>query len=567
MKKLRWQLLVVALALVVIIVLLLSQQPELLPGSKPIDEPVTGGVYTEALLGSFGRLNPLLDYYNSADRDIDHLIYSSLVKFDDRGLPEGDLADTWGISQDGKVYNFSIRANANWHDGQPVTSDDIVFTIDLMRNEAIPIPADLRSFWDQVEVRVLDEKTLQFHLPEPFAPFLDYLTFGILPVQQLGDVPAEQIVNSDFNLHPIGSGPFRYDTLLVENDEIKGVVLSSFDGYYKDKPFLDQVVFKYYQDPVSALFALQQGEVMGISKLSDDVLDEALKSPAINVYTGRLPQLNLIFFNLDASDKPFLQDVAVRRALFLGLNRNWIIDRIMKGQAIIAHGPIFPESWAYYEAIEKFSFDTEKAISILKQAGYTIPAEGGAVRAKDGVTLSFELVHPDMEPYPQIAQKIQADWRNLGVEVKLIPASYEDLITKYLERRNYDAALVEINFMRSPDPDPYPFWHQAQANVGQNYSQWSDRQASEYLEQARVTVDIAERTKRYRNFQVRFASELPALPLFYPVYSFGVSNQVQGVRMGPFYDISDRFNWITSWYLYSTTVSETTPETDVTPSP
>lgn len=565
MKKLRWQLLVVALALVAIAVLLLSQQPELLPGSEPVVEPVTGGVYTEALLGSFGRLNPLLDYYNLADRDIDRLIYSSLVKFDHRGLPQGDLVDTWGISQDDKIYNFSIRADANWHDGQPVTSDDIVFTVDLMRDEAMPIPDDLRKFWEQVEVKVLDEKTLQFHLPEPFSPFLDYLTFGVLPIHRLGDVPVEEIIDSDFNLQPVGSGPFKFESIIVENETIAGVILSRFDGYYKDKAFLEQVVFRYYQDPVSALFALQQGEVMGISQITHDVLGEALQSPTVDVYTGRLPELNLIFFNLDASDKPFLQDAVVRRALLTGLNRSWIIDRIMGGQAILAHGPVFPESWAYYEAIEQISFDTDRAINMLKQAGYTVPAEGGAIRAKDGIALSLELVHPDADPYPQIAEKIRSDWLLLGVEVNLVPVTYDELIDDYLEPRDYEAALVEINLTNSPDPDPYPFWHQAQADVGQNYTQWNDRQASEYLEQARVTVDIPERTRRYRNFQVRFAAELPALPLFYPVYSFGVSEQIQGVSVGPFYDTSDRFSTITSWFLYST-ASDTELE-EVTPTP
>jgi peptide/nickel transport system substrate-binding protein len=125
----------------------------------------------------------------------------------------------------------------------------------------------------------------------------------------------------------------------------------------------------------------------------------------------------------------------------------------------------------------------------------------------------------------------------------------------YLEPRDYQAALVELNLARSPDPDPYPFWHQSQIISGQNYSQWDDRQVSEYLEQARVTDDMSERAKRYRNFQVRFASELPALPLFYPVYSYGVDSEVRGVSMGPLYDTSDRFNNLASWFLITSPVA------------
>ena len=207
MKRLRWQLLIVLVALIAIGVLLLSQQQPVIQGSEPETEPLSGGVYTEALIGSPGRLNPLLDYYNQADHDIDRLIYSGLVRFNDRGLPLGDLAETWGISVDGKVYNFSIRANANWHDGQPVTSDDIIFTIELIREDDIPLPDDLRTFWKQVDVVAIDEKTLQFILPEPFAPFLDYLTFGVLPGHILGCLSVEEIIDADFNLSPVGSGP------------------------------------------------------------------------------------------------------------------------------------------------------------------------------------------------------------------------------------------------------------------------------------------------------------------------------------------------------------------------
>jgi peptide/nickel transport system substrate-binding protein len=135
------------------------------------------------------------------------------------------------------------------------------------------------------------------------------------------------------------------------------------------------------------------------------------------------------------------------------------------------------------------------------------------------------------------------------VDVQLKPVSYDELITDHLEPRDYQAALVDLNLTGSPDPDPYPFWDQAQITNGQNYSQWDDRQASEYLERARITADIGERARAYRNFQVRFTNEMPALPLFYPVYSYAVDADVQGVTIGPLYDLSDRLSTITSWFL------------------
>jgi peptide/nickel transport system substrate-binding protein len=569
MKKLRWPLLIALLALVAIAVLLVGRQPALLP-VQPVVEPVTGGVYTEALIGQFMRLNPVLDYFNWADRSVNRLLFGSLLRFDDRGLPQADLADSWGISRDGIVYNFSLRQTAIWHDGQPVTSDDVIFTIELLRNEATPLPEDLRELWKQIEVRRLDEKTLQFRLPEPFSPFLDYLTFGILPAHLLADLVYEEMVASPFNMSPVGSGPYRFNRLIVENGQIVGVILSSFKDYYGTLPFIEQIAFRYYPDAQSAFSAYQAGEVLGISEVSTEILSQALAAPGLNLHTGRLPQLSLVFLNLDNPQAPFLQDPAVRRALYLGLNRQWMIDRIYNGQGIIADGVIFPGTWAYFEGIERVPFDPEQAIALLREAGYTIPAEGGEIRQnEEGVRLELELLYPIDAQGQALAEAIQDNWARLGVAANLKGVTYTTLVADHLDTRLYQAALVDLNFSRSPDPDPYPFWHQAQISGGQNYARWDDRAASEYLEQARVTVDLAERTRLYNNFQVRFNQELPALPLFYPVYTYAVDEEVQGIRMGPLFDFSDRFATITEWFLLTrrTTGEETSIPLTQTPIP
>jgi peptide/nickel transport system substrate-binding protein len=569
MKKLRWPITIVILALTAIGVLLLTRQSTLPPAIPEEIQPVTGGVYIEALVGKISRLNPLLDLYNPSDHDIDRLIYSSLVRFDDRGLPLGDLAESWGISMDGTVYNFSIREEALWHDGKPVTSEDIIFTVEMMRSEESIIAADVRELWNSVEVISLDAKTIQFRLPEPFAPFMDYLTFGIVPQHVWGGLTHAEMVASPFNLQPVGSGPYYLENLNVEDGEIKGLVLRAFQGYYGKAAFIEQIVFQYLPDSRSALEAYRRDEVMGISRITTDVLPDALKEPNLRLYTGRLPELSMIFINLDNPDVPFLADVDVRRALFLGLNRQWMIDNLLDGQAILADGPVFPNTWAYYDGIEQVQYAPDEAVALLKRAGYTIPAEGGSVRTnEDGLALRLELVYPDNDVHAALAETIQSNWEKLGVEVSLIAAPYEDLLESYLEPRLYQLALIDLNLVRSPDPDPYPFWHQTQITGGQNYSKWDDFQVSEYLEQGRVIVDIGERTKNYRNFQVRFTQELPALPLFYPVYVYGVDAEVQGVQMGPLFDASDRFSMINSWYLVARRseaaagqpVDEATPE-------
>ena len=437
----------------------------------------------------------------------------------------------------------------------------------MLKNPDLPIPGDLRAFWEQIEVEAFDEYTLQFRLLEPFAPFLDYLSFGILPAHLLEGIPPAELLNHPFNKAPVGSGPYQFERLLVENGVITGVALSAFDDYYEGRPFIDQIVFRYFPTSADAFMAYQQGEIQGVASIEPDVLPQALKEPNLDMYTGRLPQLCLILLNLDSAEAPYFGDASFRRALLMGLNRQWMVDRILDSQATLADGPIFPNTWAYYEDIPRIEYNPEEALEAIKAAGYTIPAEGGEVRSnEDGEFLSFSLVHPPDEPYPSLAQAIQKNWAALGIEVELEAVPYQELIENHLEPRSYDAALIDLDLFRSPDPDPYPFWHQTQTTGGQNYAMWDDRQASEYLEQARILVDPIERTRLYRNFQVRFVNEMPALPLFYPMYTYGVDAEIQNVQIGPIFDTPDRFATVTEWFLFSEsaggTVKEITPTAD-----
>jgi len=546
MKKLRWQFLVVALTLIVVAVLLLTQQQPLVNPILP--QPASGGIYTEALIGSFGRLNPLLDLNNPADRDVDRLLFSSLLKFDPQGIPQPDLAESWGVSADGKIYNITLRANANWDDGSPVTSDDVLFTLSLLRSQDSAFPPDVRSLWDGVQITRLNDKNIKFVLPEPFVPFLDYLTFGILPKHLLESVAADQLASNGFNLAPVGSGPYKFDHLMIENGKIAGVVLTASKTYYGQVPFIDQVVFRYYPNSQAALTAYQAGEVLGISEITQDVLPSALAETNLALYSSRLPRLTMIFLNLGDKTLPFFQDKNVRNALMLGLNRQWMVDNLVGGQGIVANSPILPGTWAYYDGVTQIDFDPDAAGAALKSAGYVLTANSN-VRAKDNVPLSFSLAYLDDDLHDQLAKTIQQDWAAIGVDVTLKAVSYDSLINNYLTPRTYQAVLADLDLSRSYDPDPYPFWHQAEITGGQNYSQWDNRTASEYLEQARVTADSGVRLRLYRNFQVVFASELPALLLYYPVYTFAVDQRVQGVQAVPLFEPADRFNGISSWYL------------------
>jgi len=544
-------------------VLLIIQQMDTDDNVVSTPSPITGGIYTEALIGEFMRLNPFLDIYNQSDHAVDQLLFNGLVRFDSKGIPQTDLAESWGVSKNGTVYNFSLRSDVYWHDGEVFDSSDVMFTIGLLQSDHGLIPEDLRNFWSEVEVVALSDSQLQFLLPEPFAPFLDYLSFGILPEHLLGGLTLEEMIDHPFNLAPVGTGPFRFQRLLVENDRIVGVVVEAFEEYYLDRPYLDEIVFRFYPTSEDALTAYQSGEVEGIGDVEDSILSDILAEPDLAIYTAREPLLTMVYLNLNNPEVGFLQNPDFRRAMMASINRDLIIENVYHGQAVPANGPIIPGTWAYYNDLEKITYDMIEAERLFEATGVTYDADGKVYLTEDDLEVAITLLHPDTAEHTAIAQQIQSDWGALGILVELEAKPYDEVLSD-LEARDYQTALVDINLTNSPDPDPYPFWGQAQMKSGQNYAEWDNRSASEYLEQARMTVDMGERERLYRNFQVLFMRELPSLPLFYPVFTYAITDDIKGVNMGPVFDPADRFNSVNSWYILS---GKDTAPTQITEEP
>jgi len=548
MKKFRWQLLIILITGLIVGILLIIQQMDDEEEMTATPSPISGGIYTEGLVGSFMRLNPFLDVYNPPDHAVGRLIFNGLIRFDARGVPQADLAESWGVSLDGTVYNFSLREDVYWHDGEVFTSSDVLFTIDYLQSQHALIPEDLRAFWSQVEVVVLSERQMQFLLPEPFAPFLDYLTFGILPEHILSGIDLDEMVDHPFNLAPVGTGPFRFQRLLVENNQIVGVVLEAFDAYFLGRPYLDEIILRYYPSAQEVLAAYRRGEVEGIGDVHASILEDVLGEPGLSLYTAREPLLTIVYLNLDNPPVGFLQDPDMRLALMASINRARMIEKVFGGQAIPANGPIMPGSWAYYNDLESITYDPVEAKRLFESTGVTYDEESGRFLSDAGLEIALTLLHPSTEKHREIAELIKEDWEALGIEVTLVSKPY-DQVLEDLAQRAYETALVEINLMRSPDPDPYPFWGQAQVASGQNYAEWDNRSASELLEQARMTVDMGERERLYRNFQVLFMREMPSLPLFYSTYTYAISTDINGVTLGPIFEPGDRFNNVHLWFV------------------
>jgi peptide/nickel transport system substrate-binding protein len=243
-----------------------------------------------------------------------------------------------------------------------------------------------------------------------------------------------------------------------------------------------------------------------------------------------------------------------------------MVNELLRGQAVVANSPVMPGSWAYNLDLSATPYNPAEAESLLTAAGWVLPqgiAPGSPdyVRQKNNVLLKFTLTVANDDLHLALAQSAQRTWAALGIQVEIVPAEPASLLSQSLAPRAYQALLADFSLAGTPDPDPYPLWHETQAESGQNYSGWTDRAASQWLEQARITSNLSARARLYQQFQARFADQVPALLLYYPVYTYAIDAKVNGVRLGPLTEPSDRFATLPGWFTETRRVVVEQPAT------
>jgi peptide/nickel transport system substrate-binding protein len=299
---------------------------------------------------------------------------------------------------------------------------------------------------------------------------------------------------------------------------------------------------RFYPDHQSLLPAYDRGEIDGVSWIWPEEIPEATKRTDLQLFSAPLSGYTLVYLNLQNANLPFFKEAPVRQALMLALDRQALVDSVLNGQGLVAHSPILPANWAYDPQVTQYDYDLDRARQLLDEAGW-LDSDGDSVRERDGVKLAFVLLGNDQ---PMIGA-LAAAWAAIGVKAEAQVVTLPGLTSDFLLPRTFDAALVHWEL--SGDPDPYPLWHSTQIKAGQNYAGWEDRAADEAIERARAISDRDLRRGYYVEFQRQFAAEVPALLLYYPVYTYGVRNKVHDVQMGPLNSPGDRFQSIANWYI------------------
>ncbi len=506
--------------------------------------PEVGGKYIEGVVGTPQFINPLLAQANQVDQDLVALIFNGLTRADGQGNLVPDLAKSWLISEDGLRYDFQLRQDVRWQDGAPFTADDVFFTIALMQNPDFPGDSSLATVWRTVSVQKIDDYTIRFILSEPFLGFMNFTTLGILPSHLFKDVVVSQLLYHPFNLHPIGTGIFKLNTVNAEFAR-----LSPNPFYNGTKPKLTMLEFRFYPNYDEILTAYQAGQVLGLN-IPPESISTTQTLESLNLYHARLPNMVMIYLNLrDETTVPFFQEVEVRQALLQSLNRSALIDQALHGEGLLATGPILAWSWAYNPNQPITNFDPEKATRLLTRIGWA-DHNGDGVLEREGRALAFTLLTSNEPTKIEVARLVSQQWQQLGISVTVEIVATG--LSERLSQHTFQAALVEVTL--GEDPDPYPMWHSTQFEGGQNYGGWNNRRASVLLEKARGLTNQGGRNDFYFAFQRIFADEVPALVLYYPIYTYGVNQKVLDVQLAPLLNPSDRFRSIANWYIITSRV-------------
>jgi peptide/nickel transport system substrate-binding protein len=505
--------------------------------------PDRGGTFREGVAGSPQYLSPIWCQGDDVDRDLCALIYRGLTRIDKNGRVVPDLAAGWTVDNE-TTYTFTLKPDQFWQDGRKVTAADVLFTVGVLQDPSLLDTPGLPSFWRNVTVEQLDDLTVRFTLPQPLAPFLDYTTIGLLPKHRYEAVPPRDLVTRSLAPDPLGSGPMRVTEYAADRLRLEP---STF--YAGTTPYISTLEFEFYPDYASVLAAFEAGEIDGIRRILPNDIETAAAREDLQLFSSVESGYVNILLNLENPNTPFLQDKAVRQALLHALDRDAIVRDVLKGQGVVADSLLTPENWAFNPAVARYPYAPAEAQGLLDAAGW-VDTDGDGVRDKDGQPLRFVLLVRDDNLHRAIGEQLAANWAAVGVGAQVTPISFAGMVSDFLAPRTFEVALT--NWDQVGDPDPYAQWHSSQAGGnGQNYTGWQNADADALMEQARRTTDPEQRKALYQQFQAIFADELPALPLYYPVYTYGVSSRVNNVQIGAINDPSERFRSFADWYIDS----------------
>lgn len=507
-----------------------------------VEVPSFGGEFTEGIIGSPRFINPILAI-SDTDKDIVSLVYSGLLKSNGNGKYENDLTESYQITDNGTVYHFVIKDNAYFHDNKKLTSDDVIFTFNKILDPIIKSPK--RANWEGVAVEKVSDKEFKFILSKPYAPFLEALTIGILPKHIWENVSSEEFPFSEFNINPIGSGPYKVEKISRNSGGIPTTItFSSWNKYALERPKIKSVILKFFQNEIELYKAYQEQSVDSIVGLSP-VDARQLTSNKSLVEDIALPRVFGVFFNQNIA--PVFLNSEIRTALNQAAPKKQVVDEVLYGLGRIINGP----TPANVETDPtKTEGDVEAAKSLLLKSGWEANSDGILEKKikNDKVVFAFSITTSDTPELKRTAEILQVAWSKLGAKVDIKVFEGGDLSQNIIRGRKYDALL--FGEVVGEESDLYPFWHSSQRNdPGLNISLYANITVDKMLEQIETSVDDTANTEKKVAIFSEIAKDVPAVFLFSPNLLYAKAPSVKNISLKNVSSQSDRFVHINQWYI------------------
>jgi peptide/nickel transport system substrate-binding protein len=523
-----------------------------------VEVPATGGELREGMVGLPHMINPVLAITDS-DRDISALVYSGLMKYKDGELIT-DLAETYKISDDGLTYSFTLKPNLHFSDGEQLTTADIAYTIQKV--QSINLKSPRRADWNNVTVNVISPNEISFVLKQPYSPFITNTTLGILPKHVWENLSDDQFIFSEYNIEPIGSGPYKIKAIVRDNSGIpEKYELISSNKYYDHKAYINSITFVFFADIESALSALENGVIDSLASVpsseinrfvSDCLTKEDCESESrYSIVTSPLPRIFGVFFN--QSNNTILADKNVRQALDISIDRSKIINSVLNGYGASITGPILYAT----SSTTNVKADPALARSILEKAGWVKNGTTGIYEKKGPKNtlqiLTFDLATSDTPDLKQTAEIVKEAWTAIGAKVDIKIFDSAELYQNIIRPRKYDALL--FGQLIGKDRDIYAFWHSSQRNSpGLNVAMYANSKADTILETIRTTSDEKIRATKYAELQKIIQTDIPAIFLYSPNFIYMLPKKINNIPKGGFSLTnitvpSDRWNSSTDWYI------------------
>lgn len=497
---------------------------------------VNGGEYSEATLGKVNSMNPLYANTNS-EKALARLLFANLMSPDTTGHMKGELAkQVKRVDDDSSKWRLTLRDNIFWSDGEPITADDLLYTIDLLNDKRAKTTVAVN--FESIKIEKIDDKTVEFSLPSPYNDFTDSLEFPLVPKHILGDIDPALVYEANFSKEPVGSGVFVYNamqTSSLTNNAMQAVYLKKNEKYFLGGIRLDSFTLKTYDKIADIKQAFESEDVSATAELDDNI---TFNRSSVAKRESLLNAGVYAFLNIES--KNGLSDKKVRQAIQQGINMEEV-----RGEEYAKRELDYPILDVQLEGLdypELRKFDLAEAKKLIEDAGYSYT--GGKI-TKDGAPVSLKVAYFDNTELNPVAERYIAGLEALGfnvIEAKFGEAEIlagQDFYSSVIQPRNYDILLYEVNLGVSVDPFVYYNSHQANSH-GWNLSNYSNALADDALLSARTTDDAALRKAKYESFLGYWAEDVPSIGIYRSdlsyYYSDGVQIYSEDVRMTDEYD-------------------------------